>query len=646
MIHFDVTLVVEGPFLTKDSTASVLGADAASLRGRGNRFQIPDTLIKGRLNDAWLDIEEQLALADVNLRTSAMARVRIDRDGFLGVGADESKKRQLTPGHGQRGRLIFSDLTASGSAEYSRQTRVKIEALRLSADEQMLVELDAAGAPGERITFAGTLDADLPEDQAENARSAVEAGLRWITAIGGLTGAGFGTVLDARVTRSVASKSGHIPIAVGDHLDLALSADRAICVMGHTPVHQNIFESLEHIPGNVLKGALASSALRHAGLHGHTILTEQVLLSHGTTDQSLLMLARHFGSIRIRHAFPGPIDGVRPRVIPLSLFRADTYTGVPPLDAALLNGPTLIDGLAPAFSPDWKDSDNEKAHLGWFRSMSNPPGASPVSRRLRIRTAITRATRRATDKALFAHERVDLADGYAWRTEIDMLGVGDPAERQHVISAIASLLADGIGPVGKSKAFLRASEHQSTPTPTVDSLREIHGPIDSAGRFMFLVVLQSEALLGSPETFARRGAFAMYEEAFSALSNSLLDLRRVFAQQQLAGGSWLHDKFRRPRGLPYSPYLLSRSGSVFVLEMSTAQPTAIFDLIDRWRSSGLPLDSAAREFYAIDSTDEPWSQCPFLPENGYGEVAINQQLHLDWQPHHHASLTLSSAEAV
>ena len=124
----------------------------------------------------------------------------------------------------------------------------------------------------------------------------------------------------------------------------------------------------------------------------------------------------------------------------------------------------------------------------------------------------------------------------------------------------------------------------------------------------------------------------MYRDAFAALSDQTLAVTRIFAQQLLSGGEWLHAKFRQSKGLLYSPYLLTRAGSVFVLEASPEKAPDAATCVGKWRSRGLPLDPSAQSFYSLDPDRPLWEQCPFLSENGYGEVAVNQKLHQAWMP--------------
>lgn len=617
MIHFDVTLEIEGPLLTRDSRAATHGVDAVALRYPDGRFAIPDSLIKGRVRDAWADLTEALRNGGNEAdRTRVRAMYSFDSDRLLGIGADEAKRRNLPDANGARGALQFSDLVTSQSIAGSRQVRVQLDEVRGAADDQMLLELEAAGRPGERMTFTGTIAASLKVDEAERVRRGLEAGLRWIPAIGGLTGVGYGVVRGATVTRRAASNvTIDYAVKAVDALHVALQSDKPICILGPTAVHQNVFESLDYIPGNVLKGAIATTVLRHCGIHDGAILTEEALKGAGVTERGWLALARHLASIRVRHAFPSA-GNHRACAIPLSMARLKQEDGRMVLqDMALVPTVGLVAGAVPAFAPDWKGDEGLAAAYGWAES----------HRETRVRTAIDRSKRRAKDEALFAHERVQLKEPASWRTVLDLGGIAQEPERREVAAALLSLLTVGVGPAGKSKATLRRCEaEQATPkedeAPNIATTLE---PFRESGECTWILTLQTETLIGSPEVFDRDGARAMYDQAFRELSGGALKISRFFAQQQLAGGEWLHERFRGSRGYSYAPYLLTRPGSTFVLTCPEGGSSAASCLIAGWIASGLPLDDGATTYYELGDTEHTWKQCPFVRENGYGEIACN-----------------------
>ena len=113
-------------------------------------------------------------------------------------------------------------------------------------------------------------------------------------------------------------------------------------------------------------------------------------------------------------------------------------------------------------------------------------------------------------------------------------------------------------------------------------------------------------------------------DAWSDLSGGSLTLVSYFQRCTLAGGKYFQQRFLGTKR-PYRPYLLSNAGSTFLLKPANGREDDAQECLKRWARKGLPLAASVRAFYAIpDEWDQQWRHCPYLPENGYGEVAVNQ----------------------
>jgi hypothetical protein len=77
----------------------------------------------------------------------------------------------------------------------------------------------------------------------------------------------------------------------------------------------------------------------------------------------------------------------------------------------------------------------------------------------------------------------------------------------------------------------------------------------------------------------------------------------------------------------YRPWLLTEAGSIFVLQATdTADVEDIKTMLKLWQSQGLPLSLSTIEWYGLGGDKQQhWQYTPFVPENGYGEIAINLQ---------------------
>ena len=110
------------------------------------------------------------------------------------------------------------------------------------------------------------------------------------------------------------------------------------------------------------------------------------------------------------------------------------------------------------------------------------------------------------------------------------------------------------------------------------------------------------------------------------MSEGSLELERYFAAQKLAGGQYIGHRFQRAKSAQdYRPYVLTTPGSVFVLK-ATDSDTAE-KLIRTWKSSGLPLSP----HLTTNGEPEFW-QCPFRPQEGFGEFAVNLAVHQSHKP--------------
>ena len=110
--------------------------------------------------------------------------------------------------------------------------------------------------------------------------------------------------------------------------------------------------------------------------------------------------------------------------------------------------------------------------------------------------------------------------------------------------------------------------------------------------------------------FARMGLADVAQESFPCETTvrSRVDLRERFWKGRAA----------------YNPELLTCSGSVFVLEPVRDQAAAEAVLAD-WRDHGLGQPQNAPD------TDDWWAN-PYIRQNGYGDVAINLDLHWGLTP--------------
>ena len=324
----------------------------------------------------------------------------------------------------------------------------------------------------------------------------------------------------------------------------------------------------------------------------------------------MLTLQRQFDQIVFSHVFPSPeTRKARPVQPPLSLVKVRGRSGWH--DLALVGQPVLLHGLAPAFRMDWKDTEDVDKAFGW---------ESP-RREMRVRTAVNGQRRKAADEQLFAYEMV-VPDGFLWHGRVDFSQIEDEQERTAAASQLKSLMELGLSALGKTKTGAKVVlDDEGAVPPFIGSSAE--------GRdSRWVVTLQTPALMSDPRELTgmdrEQRLRAGYEAYWHDLLGGVFELEHFYARQKLAGGFYLWKRFSPMT--PYSPYLLTEAGSVFVLR--STRPELAVPRIRDWLRHGLPLPRWAVERYAAEGRPgNHWQNCPYIPQNGYGEIAVNLAAH-------------------
>ncbi len=594
-VTWTVTLRLQGPVLTRSSTPWLPGIDAPAARS-GDKLLLPGTLVQGALRHAWAEVARAAPGAFADPGPSLLGG-GVERDGVIQQG-----------GVPQRGRLRIGDFLADDRSG-GRLTRIEIDDELGSVRSGHLRVAEAPFLPGEEAVFVGKVELFAADGKdADEALFQLRAGLGWIAAYGSEKTVGFGRSLgfDVAEERKVVAAELSVPTGGGAKaLPLCLTFDEPVCFPAVQPV-DNLFESTDEIPGGTLKGALATTLNLLAGLPPGAPVGANVAQKLPRWKD----LAVSLSVVRFTNAFSAPARAVgsappRPVRPPLSLVKWRDATQAERLsDAWRAEGPFVLGGQAPAFAPDWKDDSGVGEAFGWSRP----------KRELRVHTAIDAKTGTVAEGQLFALEMLR-PEGTTWRGSVVLDGV--PADQR---SAVAAQLRDlletvGLRRVGKTDARAKVVIPATDPGDAINSGSPAEGG-------PFIVTLQTDALLGDPtalpESAGAAELRAFYEAAWKQLSGGSLRLVRFFARQRLLGGKYLWKRFRP--GTPYAPWLLTAAGSVFVLEAS-GDAKAARKKLDAWRAGGLPVPPG------LAGGEPAWKTCPFVPENGWGEIAVNLSTH-------------------
>jgi hypothetical protein len=573
--HVTLTVALKTPWLVHGNDPGRFGLDAALLRDHTNKPILPGSLVVGRIIDGWQALREMgIDMPDA-------------REWFGTVPDSEASAG--------RARLFVDDLVASVAERMEMATRIVIDSDTQAATSGMLMMVEQIDSIGAEIVFEGTWRAWLSESEQKNLPGHLQAGLAWHSQLGALRSIGFGELASVKVNVQPIEEQRPSLDALADQQEarIALRFDRPLCV-GSMNKRGNVFESDDVITGGSLIGALATMLGRKYGVPVARL-------------KAVSKLAAHFDAIRITHALPSASTSKRPAAIPLSLAAVDSDAV---FDVASIKEPHLIAvsdperAMAPAFLHDWK------GHV-WTKVNSHRQWGE-TARYLRVRTAIDAKSRTAKEDNLFAYECVVPLANTTWQALIDLSRIPHE-DRPQVWQELSALLANGLGPIGKTDAWATVSLNQRQPDDTVWPQHPVSGNT-------LVLQLMTDALLFPSSVVADKqpDLHSLYSDVFSALSEGALKLSHFYASQHMAGGEYLWNRYGKRRSGTYQPYVLTSAGSVFVLSFDESERQQVQTCIRNWQQQGLPLPPAV-----VDAYGSNWDDHPYLPQNGYGEIAIN-----------------------
>lgn len=603
MIRADLNLCleIEGPLLTRSTSPGEFGVDAVVARNHEGIPFIPGSHIAGKVRQALEEITGLKGAAAAGFNSEFVQRITgREAEDFLPCPKS----------------IFISDLLLMNCVDtVETRSRIQIDQRRGSVKKGALLIMESLFAPGLKFYFVGVISifTENEEELADYERY-LETAVKWTTQAGGYRSIGFGRLRQAGLKRkkiSTYEPEDNWP-GPGCTVDVLIRPDHPFCIAGKR-IDGNLFESRESIPGGAFIGAIVNTWKYLSGSRAAGTV-------EAIEDPDRNELKKAFNSISMRHAFPSDRTLSRPVTPPLSLVKVATEGCLSYYDVALCKKPCLIHDKPPAFSVDWKDRSDVLEDFGW-----------PVLQRdMRVRTAIDTRYLRSREAELFAYETV-VPDDHVWISSITIpQGHADSAGRR-----LSGLLKHGITGLGKTMTTASITIMPGgTARPCLSSRTSMRDGL-------WIITLQTPALLTDPEKLTgKRGREALksaYKETWSQISNNTLGLRRFFAKQRLEGGAWPYSRFQKGkdgagRDKPYYPWLLTTEGSVFVLEPIDKQEKAAAECINIWFENGLPLPDWAKERYKITKNNhevngDHWSACPYICQNGYGEIAVNLDVH-------------------
>jgi CRISPR/Cas system CSM-associated protein Csm3 (group 7 of RAMP superfamily) len=605
-LHLKLTVL--GPFLTAATSSEVYGLDKAFYRNARGKVVVPGSHAKGKL---------RMALHELNILNAVDPP--IDLETLFG---QPSAVGSYEPA---RALVQFSNFTCN--APHTERTRVRtaINATTMTADENMLREFEDLFPSGSSTEWHGeaTYFASDVEDALRIAKI-IRLGFKWLTTLGAEKGIGSGRLLEVSVSQPKLDQT-NVTLdlassAAGEALQLRIHPKERLMIGGVKKPRANYVRSKQIIPGGVIKGALATSLNLAFGIKANVPLSTET----GAQMPGFDLLAANYDKIRVSHAFPAIKDEKRPVKVPLSTVKIDDTDFY---DMALSRDPSqLINKQAPVYSIDWKKPME-------FFAMASPKEVFVT------RTAIDDISRRSLEGQLFTYTFLCAEDDknrpVDWVCNVDCSAIKDEQVRQSVRDQFASAVSSYLCNLGKLNQPVTVELLPQAATPAVDSYDLIYDDLA-------VVSLQTDTLMLDPHAVSELAAgedlYRLYSDYWQKASNPdgqapCLELVDFFASQNFQGG-YLYHRYRgagngtQKQG-QYYPYYLTGAGSVFVL--SVTDPERARACLGKWLKSGLDLPGWADKSYALDGY-ALWQSCPFVPENGYGEIAVNLKWHWEKRP--------------
>lgn len=592
-VTLDVSMQVKGPLVSGASAAGAFGVDLPFAQDHQKRYYIPWSHIKGRLREALDRIGHLIGARQEDL---------VDW-----LGRESQPQSADTP---ERGRFLFSDFHVCTDPDALSKTRIAMDHQRGAVKKGHYLVIESPFSSGLPVWLRGSIRFFCAHEQEKDRiTDIVDKGLRWIPAVGGMRSVGFGLVQQVQIQGTHVPMPDSVPeLDACSAYAIHLKSKSPFC-LARPGVRRNTFVSETIISGSALKGSLANSI--------NAILDRPLGQPIGPDlPEPWTELGIYFQDLRFRHAFPGGQDHKRPQYPPLSVVRAPgDQESI--FDVILCPRPGVINGKAPIFSPDWKGYDLEAVNhaFGW--------GKSPDTE-VRVRTSIDSGKRRAKSHNLFAVETV-IPDAHTWYSQVDLSQIPEAA-RSKVWSQLHRVFDFGLRYLGKTKADVQVQSAGSTTDEVPDPYPE--GVWVLTLQTPVLTIYPDPALNHDDHEVSQGGQsrlFEAYAAYWQEISKGTLQLCRFMAAQALLGG-YLHYRYQGQGA--YNPYLVTSPGSVFMLQSTEEAPfPQTRKYLLEWVQQGLPLPE-----WAIQSYGSSWQTCPFIPENGYGEIALNMPCHTENKP--------------
>ncbi len=585
--HYKLELTFSGSLLTQAAGTMALGMDVEMQKDSQGQPVINGSLIKGNIRHTLEEFSE--LLADTQLSQII--------DHWFGK---ETSDQQYTPQRTQIDFDFFWKLTTPYEKSLNQRTRIAIDSTTGTVKEGALqiVEdcfpLNNSSSP----IFSGIITTRFSNNKDQKIfEKWVNKALEYIPAMGSFKGIGWGKLKSAKLKPcelNYANPERNSLPANTTRLGIQLELDRPFCIGRPRTPESNQIVSDDFIAGNVIKGLIARLYDNNEKLLEEKLCFNQLIMTHALpTDKN---------------------TNQRNLPIPLSLATFEIEEGkekkVVDMAGLTQQAERILWEKAPTFSPDWKEQDKKSIAQALQQETSEP------KRSLVLRTEINKKGISEEGK-LFSLECIE-PKNYYWSADIDLCLI-DEEKRKTVLKELQDKLSNGFYGIGKTKAHAKLTFKLKAPYKAkTDQL--------TVGRQ--IVTLTTTARILPPDlsiqgTNSAKPLKESYQNYWRKVLTATVTLENYYAQQSLTS-TYYHQLRNRQTEKAYYPEWLTDAGSVFILEINDAKA---LEKLQKYAETGLPAHSEA------DDTPANWKTTPYLPEQGYGEIQINNpnQLKLLYQ---------------
>ena len=240
---------------------------------------------------------------------------------------------------------------------------------------------------------------------------------------------------------------------------------------------------------------------------------------------------------------------------------------------------------------------------------------------VRMRVSIAAETGAAKNGALFSQAMIRpeiKGRPIRWRCSIYWPG-GSDSEDLPMLETVLGTLKEGLLTLGKTGAAMENTQLVKASSTS----------IPGSGSIWRLVLKTPTLMLRTSHLRSAEALVDAYRTYFRTVSNGALTIaddsvgEANFSATQHLRGRYLQARFKTYGPDVVEPFVITEIGSEFVLKPVKDVGDAKACL-QRWSVVGLPAARWSNTDNSMDcETSERFNENPFLPENGFGEVAIS-----------------------